>query len=252
MTDELLKILRDEKEVRYKGSLYSYTQIELAYNSNRIEGSRLTEEQTRYLYETQTISTPPGETASMNDIIETANHFRCFDFMLDTAEEVISEALIKKYHYYLKRGTVDEQKGYLVPGEYKTHPNTVGNIETTAPSEVSEKLSRLLVSYNNAEDVSVNDVIDFHFEFERIHPFQDGNGRVGRMIMFKECLAKGVMPFIIEDKYKEFYYRGLDRYKTESGYLVDTCLAAQDKYTKKVLYYYPDYNTGRTMEIKMG
>jgi Fic family protein len=172
--------------------------------------------------------------------------------MLDTAEEEISEDLIKKYHYYLKRGTVDEQKGFLIPGEYKTHPNTVGNIETTAPSEVSEELSRLLTSYNGTEDVSASEIIDFHFKFERIHPFQDGNGRVGRMIMLKECLAKGVMPFIIEDKYKEFYYRGLDQYKIESGYLVGTCLAAQDKYGKKVLYYYPDYYIDRTMEIKMG
>ena len=237
----LLDILRDEKEIRNKGSLYSYTQIVLAYNSNRIEGSRLTEDQTRYLYETSTISTLPGDTADANDIIETINHFRCFDFMLDTADEELSEELIKKYHYYLKRNSVDELKGYLTPGEYKTRPNTVGNIETADPAEVSEKLDRLAKTYSGIDNVTINDVIDFHFGFELIHPFQDGNGRAGRMIMFKECLAHDIMPFIIEDKYKEFYYRGLDQYKIEKGYLIDTCLSAQDKYTEKVSYYYPEF-----------
>ena len=239
MTDRLLKTLLEEKDVRHKGSLYSFTQIEMAYNSNRIEGSRLTEAQTRYLYETNTITTPPGETASVNDIMETVNHFRCFDFMLDTADDTLCEELIKKYHYYLKRNSVDELKGLLVPGEYKTKPNMVGNIETADPSEVEEKISLLLDIYQAIQEITLKDIIEFHFEFERIHPFQDGNGRAGRIIMFKECLAHGIMPFIIEDKYKEFYYRGLDQYKAEPGYLTDTCLSAQDKYKKKVLYYYP-------------
>ena len=238
MKTRLLRRLQEEKSMRLKGGLYHQTQIKLAYNSNRIEGSKLSEEQTRYIFETNTLSTDPNETANVDDIIETVNHFSCFDYMLDAAEEKLSEELIKEYHRILKSNTSDSRKEWFMTGDYKTLPNTVGDYETTPPAEVRAAIACLLDSYNKSNTVEFESLVDFHYRFERIHPFQDGNGRVGRIILFKECLKNDIVPFIIEDEYKLFYYRGLREFEKVPGYLVDTCLSAQDKYREMAGYFF--------------
>lgn len=240
MKKRLLELLQEEKEMRLKGGLYHQTQIKLAYNSNRIEGSRLTEDQTRYIYETNTINTPPEETADVDDIIETVNHFSCFDHMLAHADEKLTEDLIKEFHRLLKRNTSDERKEWFRVGDYKARANVVGGMRTTSPSKVGIEMGNLLGGYHAKESITFEDVIDFHYHFESIHPFQDGNGRVGRIILFKECLRNDIMPFIIDEEHKLFYYRGLKEYKSEKGYLTDTCLSAQDRYAAMVAYFFPE------------
>jgi Fic family protein len=237
MKESLLHRLQEEKAMRLKGSLYHTTQIKLAYNSNRIEGSALSEDQTRYIFETNTLSVASDETANVDDIIETVNHFFCFDFMLDTAEKKLSEEIIKEFHRLLKNNTSDFRKEWFKVGDYKTRPNVVSDMETTAPAEVSNAIASLINSYHKTT-IDFAALVDFHYRFEKIHPFQDGNGRVGRMILFKECLKHDIVPFIIEDEYKMFYYRGLKEFEKTHGYLMDTCLSAQDKYREVVGYFF--------------
>jgi Fic family protein len=237
MKISLLRHLWEEKSMRLKGGLYHQTQIKLAYNSNRIEGSKLSEEQTRYIYETNTLSIDPNETANVDDIIETVNHFFCFDYMLDIAEKKLSEEIIKEFHRILKTNTSDARKEWFKVGDYKTRPNFVGDNETTAPAKVSDEIAALLDSYHKTADIDFAAIVDFHYHFEKIHPFQDGNGRVGRIIFFKECLKNDVVPFIIEDEYKLFYYRGLQEFQKTPGYLMDTCFSAQDKYQQLLGYF---------------
>lgn len=229
--------LREEKEMKLKGGLYHQTQVRLAYNSNHMEGSRLTEEQTRSIYETQTIGVTEGN-EKIDDIIETVNHFRCFDYIISIADKELSEEMIKHIHFLLKTGTTDSQKEWFAVGDYKKRPNMVGGlIETTHPSKVSLEIKQLLKKYRELGNVTFEDILDFHYLFEKIHPFQDGNGRVGRLIMFKECLKYNIVPFIIEDVYKDYYRRGLNEYNQERGYLLETCRASQDTY-KKLLEYF--------------
>lgn len=240
MKQRLLERLLEEKEMRLKGGLYHQTQIKLAYNSNRIEGSRLSEDQTRYIYETNTVSMEAEETADVDDIIETVNHFSCFDYMLLHADAELTEDMIKEFHRLLKRNTSDERKEWFRVGDYKSRPNVVGDSKTTAPSKVGAEVQKLLADYHKKEEVNLEDIVEFHYRFERIHPFQDGNGRVGRIILFKECLKHDIFPFIIDHEHKLFYYRGLKEYTVEKGYLMDTCMSSQDEYEKTVSYFYPD------------
>ena len=231
----LLLALKEQKDAGLKGGIYHRTQIDLTYNSNHIEGSRLTHEQTRFIFETNTVGLE-GEVVRVDDIIETTNHFRCIDLVIDRAQERLSEGLIKELHALLKRGTSDSGKSWFAVGEYKRLPNEVGGNDTVAPEDVPLAMRALLKEYNGIKRKSFEDIIDFHQRFEAIHPFQDGNGRVGRLVMFKECLANGFVPFIITDELKFFYYRGLQQWNSVRGYLLDTCLAAQDNY--KVLLDY--------------
>jgi len=237
MGKRLLDYLSEEKNMKLKGGLYHHSQIEFAYNTNHIEGSRLTEDQTRYIYETNTINSGEKETVNIDDIIETKNHFRCFDYMLETADKELTSDIIKEYHKILKQGTSDSEKEWFKVGEYKNRPNFVGGTETTEPEKVNTEIENLLQSYLKKEKIDIFDIIEFHYNFEKIHPFQDGNGRVGRLIMFKECLKNNIIPFIIKDKNKQFYYRGLKEYSKIDGYLKDTCLHEQDDY-KKLLEYF--------------
>ena len=232
----LLVVLRQEKEAKLKGGIYHKTQIDLTYNSNHIEGSRLTHDQTRYIFETNTIGIE-GESVRVDDIIETTNHFRCIDLIIDRAEERLTENLIKELHLILKSGTSDSRKDWFTVGDYKRLPNEVGGNETTAPEDVHREIKTLLKEYNSKKKKSFEDIIDLHQRFESIHPFQDGNGRVGRLVMFKECLANGYVPFIITEELKMFYYRGLREWPRIKEYLRDTCLTAQDNY-KAVLDYF--------------
>lgn len=231
----LLNRLKEEKDMKLKGGIYHKTQIALTYNSNHIEGSTLTEDQTRMIFETNTL----GETNGVNvdDIVETNNHFKSVDIVIDNAKKPLTEKFIKELHYTLKSGTSDSRKDWFNVGEYKSRPNEVGGNETCPPEKVAEEIKKLLTTYNSIENKTVETIIEFHKHFESIHPFQDGNGRVGRLIMFKECLANNIVPFIIEDEFKLYYYRGLKEWNTERGYLVDTCLAAQDKYKKWLVYF---------------
>ena len=239
MSINLLEILSEEMAMGLKGGLYHQTQIKLAYNSNRIEGSSLSEEQTRYIFETNTISIAGNEVAKVDDIIETVNHFACFDLMLTHAKEKLSEDMIKKYHSVLKTGTSDARKDWFRVGDYKARPNMIGDIKTTAPAKVPGEMQKLIASYGKAEHISLEDIVEFHYHFECIHPFQDGNGRVGRLIMFEECLANGIMPFIINNEHKLFYYRGLKEFPDERGYLMDTCRSAQGEYKALADYFFP-------------
>lgn len=232
----LLIALRQEMEAKLKGGIYHKTQIDLTYNSNHIEGSRLTHDQTRYIFETNTIGIE-GESVRVDDIIETTNHFRCIDLIIDRAEERLTESLIKELHLILKSGTSDSRKEWFTVGDYKRLPNEVGGNETTAPEDVHREIKTLLKEYNSKKKKSFEDILDLHQRFEAIHPFQDGNGRVGRLVMFKECLANGYVPFIITDELKMFYYRGLREWPRIKEYLRDTCLTAQDNY-KAVLDYF--------------
>ena len=232
----LLSILRREKEARVSGGIYHKVQIELTYNSNRIEGSKLTQDQTRYIFETNTIGTDKGS-VNVDDIVETANHFRCIDEIIDQANAKPSETLIKRLHLLLKNGTSDSRKGWFVVGGYKRLPNEVGGKDTAAPEEVSAQMRQLLKSYNAQDAHTLESILEFHYRFERIHPFQDGNGRVGRLILFKECLRNGITPFIIDDEHKLFYYRGLQQWQEERGFLLETCIAAQDTFKQYLDYF---------------
>ena len=233
----LLDVLREQKAKKMKGGIYHKTQIDLTYNSNHIEGSRLTHEQTRYIFETNTIGTTADETVNVDDIVETVNHFRCIDLIIDKAEEPISEELIKTLHGILKTGTSDSRKDWFAIGDYKRLPNEVGGEKTCEPELVHDCMLRLLKWYNAKQQRSLVDILDLHVRFEKIHPFQDGNGRVGRLIMFKECLRNGVVPFIITDELKMFYYRGLREWGHVDGYLTDTCMTAQDQYKAALDYF---------------
>ena len=232
----LLDILLDEKANKYSGGIYHKTQIDLTYNSNHMEGSRLTHDQTRYIFETNTIGIEK-EVLNVDDVIETANHFRCIDMIIDYAKATLTENFIKKLHLILKNGTSDSRKDWFAVGDYKKLPNEVGGMETALPEEVADRMKKLLSEYNNQEEKALEDILNFHVKFECIHPFQDGNGRVGRLIMFKECLKYNIVPFIIEDNLKMFYYRGLKEWNNEKGYLTDTCLTAQDQYKAYLDYF---------------
>jgi Fic family protein len=233
----LLQHLREEKEMRLKGGLYHLTQVKLCYNSNRIEGSRLSEEQTRHIFETNTLCVEPGESANVDDIVETNNHFACFDFMLEVADAALSPKIIKEFHRILKSNTSDAKKEWFRVGDYKSRPNMVGDTGTTPPERVQKAIADLLAAYRRKAPAKLEDIVAFHYQFEKIHPFQDGNGRVGRMIMFKECLKNGVVPFIVDEGHKAFYYRGLEKFSTVQGYLLDTCRSAQDAYAERVRYF---------------
>lgn len=236
----LLDILQEEKRSRYSGGIYHKTQIDLTYNSNHIEGSRLTHDQTRYIFETNTIGVQ-DEALNVDDVIETINHFRCIDLMIDCANEVLSEKFIKELHFTLKSGTSDSRKEWFAVGNYKKMPNEVGGMETALPEEVADKMKNLLIEYRNKKEKTFDDILDFHVKFERIHPFQDGNGRVGRLIMFKECLKYNIVPFIIDESLKMYYYRGLMEWNKERGYLRDTCLTGQNQYKRYLDYFKISY-----------
>lgn len=232
----LLGFLRTEKAGKVSGGIYHKVQIELTYNSNHIEGSRLTHDQTRYIYETNTIGVENG-IVNVDDIVETANHFRCIDMVIEQANQPLSEAFIKQLHLALKNGTSDSRKDWFAVGDYKKLPNEVGGRETVPPKEVAVRIRELLRSYNAVKAKTLEEILQFHYEFESVHPFQDGNGRVGRLIVFKECLRNNIVPFIIDEDLKMFYYRGLHEWKTERGYLLDTCLAAQDEFKAYLDYF---------------
>lgn len=232
----LLNHLKEQKEMKLKGGIYHRTQIDLTYNSNKIEGSRLTHDQTRYIFETNTIGASE-KSVNVDDIIETTNHFRCIDLIIDKAKNKLTESFIKELHFLLKSGTSDSSKDWFNVGEYKKLPNEVGGNETCPPKEVTTKMKALFSDYHNIEKKSFEDIINFHYQFEIIHPFQDGNGRVGRLIMFKECLSNNIVPFIIDEDLKLFYYRGLQEWNHIREYLLDTCLTAQDNY-KAILQYF--------------
>ena len=232
---DLLTVLREEKAARLKGGLYHKIQIDLTYNSNHMEGSRLTHDQTRLILETNTIGAE--EPVRVDDVVETANHFRCIDLMIDAATHAPSESLIKQLHAVLKNGTSDSRKDWFAVGDYKRFPNEVGGRTTTAPEEVPAAMKRLLGDYNAKKEKTFDDLLDFHYRFECIHPFQYGNGRVGRLLLFKECLRNGIVPFILTEDLKLYYYRGIQNWETEPGYLRDTCGLAQDRF-RQVLEYF--------------
>jgi len=236
MPTTLLEKLRAEKASRLSGGIYHKVQIELTYNSNRIEGSKLTQDQTRYIFETNTIGIDSGS-VNVDDIVETANHFRCIDLIIDQANAPLSERLIKQLHQILKSGTSDARKDWFVVGGYKKLPNEVGGKETVSPEIVASQMQKLIKAYNDESMHKLDDILEFHYRFEMIHPFQDGNGRVGRLILFKECLRNDIVPFIISDEFKMFYYRGLQRWPEERGFLRETCIAAQDQFRKYMDYF---------------
>ena len=236
----LLAILQEEKASKYSGGIYHKTQIDLTYNSNHMEGSRLTHDQTRFIFETNTIGIE-NEVLNVDDIIETTNHFRCIDMIIEHVKTELNEKFIKELHFILKSGTSDSKKDWFAVGDYKKFPNEVGNMKTPLPEDVDNLMKDLLKEYNSKKEKTFEDILDFHVQFERIHPFQDGNGRIGRLIMFKECLKYNIVPFIIEDNLKMFYYRGLKEWNNERGYLVDTCLAAQDRYKACLDYFRINY-----------
>lgn len=236
----LLDILKREKESSVSGGIYHKVQIELTYNSNHMEGSKLTHDQTRYIFETNTIGIADSN-IKVDDLVETSNHFRCIDLIIDSASNALSENFIKELHRILKNGTSDSRKSWFAVGEYKKLPNEVGGRDTTLPEDVSFEMKSLIANYNAKKEKTFEDILDFHHRFECIHPFQDGNGRVGRLILFKECLRNKIVPFIIDEELKLFYYRGLSEWTRERGYLLDTCLAAQDKFKKYLDYFKIEY-----------
>ena len=235
-TPSLLQILREQKAARMTGGIYHKIQIDLTYNSNHMEGSRLTYDQTRYIFETNTIGFE-NEAVNVDDVIETSNHFRCIDMVIDQASSALTEKFIKELHFVLKTGTSDSRKDWFAVGEYKKLHNEVGGNDTTLPENVAGEMHNLLADYNGLPSKTFEDVVTFHVTFERIHPFQDGNGRVGRLILFKECLKHNIVPFIIEDNLKLFYYRGLKEWDYEKGFLMDTCLTAQDRFKAYLDYF---------------
>lgn len=228
--NKILQMLRDEKEIHLPGGLYHELQIRMTYNSNHIEGSKLSEDQTRLIFETNTINM--GDGIPVDDILETIHHFRAIDYCIDVAEEKLTEEIIKKLHYIIKHDTKDSTLAWFAVGDYKKRANMVGGRQTSKPSEVSKHMKTLLENYNSKENIKIEDIIELHAEFEYIHPFQDGNGRVGRLIALKECLRNNIIPFIIEDSKKGFYYRGLSEWKNEKGWLIDTCLDGQDAFVR--------------------
>ena len=234
--ETLLDILQREKEASLSGGIYHKVQIELTYNSNHIEGSRLTHDQTRYIFETNTIGATK-DNVNVDDIVETSNHFRCIDLVIENATSSLSEGFIKELHRILKNGTSDSRQPWFAVGDYKKLPNEVGGRDTTLPENVAAEMRALIFAYNADKEKTFEEILDFHYRFERIHPFQDGNGRVGRLILFKECLRNNIVPFIIDEELKMFYYRGLSEWTRERGYLTDTCLAAQDKFKKYLDYF---------------
>jgi Fic family protein len=251
--NKLITYLKDEQQAKRKGGLYHKTQVNLAYNSNRIEGSRLTEEQTRYIFETRTIGFKDEEAVPVDDIIETSNHFVAFDYLLDTVDEPFSNEIIKEFHRILKTGTSDAQKSWFAVGDWKRLANEVGDMRTILPQNVETEMNKLNDWYNSAirhcgldsqsseyANKIFENIVDYHYRFEQIHPFQDGNGRVGRLIMFRECLRNGVIPFIIDNDHKQYYIRGLREFGSVRGYLLDTCLSAQDTYTAWINYFYDE------------
>lgn len=243
--NKIKQALIEQKNMNLSGNLYHKTQIEFAYNTNHMEGSTITPDETASIYDTGTILTSSDKVIVLKDATETKNHFTLFKYMLDTIEEPLTEDMIKKFHFILKDGTLtDSEKEWFNIGEYKKKKNFVGDITTTLPKDVAKDMKKLLDSYNKLTKKKLEDIIDFHVKFERIHPFQDGNGRVGRMIMFRECLYNDIMPFYIEDRNKEFYIRGIKKYQLENekGYLIDTCLNSQDNYTKMVEFFLEDNN----------
>ncbi|MDQ8767339.1 Fic family protein [Streptococcus ruminantium] len=235
------QLLLEEKEMGIKGGLYHKVQIELAFNSNHIEGSQLSHDQTRYIFETNTIGFEDSSSIKVDDIIETSNHFTAVDFLLDSFQVELTTDWIKHIHAILKRGTSDSRKSWFRVGNYKILPNEVGGRETTLPENVDAEMEKLIENYVKLSQVRFEDVLNFHVQFERIHPFQDGNGRVGRLIMFKECLKHQHVPFIIDDDMKYFYYRGLSGWGEQNGFLLDTCLAAQDKFKAYLEYFRIEY-----------
>lgn len=234
--NELLNVLKEQKDMKLKGGIYHKTQIELTYNSNHIEGSKLTEDQTRFIFETNTIGVDNG-TINIDDVIETSNHFKCIDYIIDNAKKTLTESMIKELHFILKTGTSDSRKDWFNVGAYKKLPSEVGGEETCKPEKVAFEMKKLLEAYNSKQTKILEDIIEFHQHFEKIHPFQNGNGRVGRLIMFKECLANNIVPFIIEDDLKLYYYRGLKEWNDERSCLTDTCLYAKNKYKKWLEYF---------------
>lgn len=238
--NDLLDILRNEKARKYSGGIYHKTQIDLTYNSNHMEGSRLTHDQTRYIFETNTVGVEK-EVLNVDDVIETANHFRCIDMIIDHAQAPLTERFIKDLHRMLKNGTSDSRMEWFNVGEYKKVPNEVGGMDTALPEEVADRMKELISEYNGKTMKSLEEILDFHVRFERIHPFQDGNGRVGRLIMFKKCLKYNIVPFIIEEDLKLYYYRGLKEWDNLQGYLTDTCLSAQDRYKANLDYFRIEY-----------
>jgi Fic family protein len=241
MPKTLLDVLRAEKAAKLHGGIYHRVQIDLTYNSNHIEGSRLTYDQTRFIFETNTIGMSDGA-VKVDDVVETANHFKCIDMVIDSAAHVLSEAFIKQLHATLKSGTSNSRQDWFAVGDYKKLPNEVGGMDTAQPEEVASQMKKLLSEYNANKEKSFDDLLDFHYRFERIHPFQDGNGRVGRLVLFKECLRNNIVPFIIDEDTKLYYYRGLKEWERERGYLRDTCLAAQDKFKKYLDYFRIPYD----------
>ena len=236
----LLEVLQAEKASRLSGGIYHKVQIDFTYNSNHMEGSRLTHDQTRYIFETNTIGVHET-TLNVDDIVETANHFRCIDLIIDRAGSIINEALIKQLHAMLKNGTSDSRKDWFVVGDYKKLPNEVGGKVTALPKEVPAKMKELVAAYNAKKERTFDELLDFHYRFECLHPFQDGNGRIGRLLLFKECLRYNIVPFIIDEELKMFYYRGLKEWQNERGFLRDTCLAAQDKFKTYLDYFQISY-----------
>ena len=234
--ETLLDILKREKSASLSGGIYHKIQIELTYNSNHIEGSRLTHDQTRYIFETNTIGVS-DKNVNVDDIVETSNHFRCIDLIIDNATNMLSESFIKELHRTLKNGTSDSRKDWFAVGDYKKLPNEVGGKDTVLPEDVGAEMKALIANYNANKAKTFEEILDFHHRFECIHPFQDGNGRIGRLILFKECLRNNIVPFIIDDDVKMFYYRGLSEWTRERGYLLDTCLMAQDKFKKYLDYF---------------
>lgn len=232
----LLDIMQTQKTGKHSGGIYYRTQIDLTYNSNHMEGCHLTHDQTRYMFETNTICIEK-EILNVDDIIETANHFRCIDIVIAHAKAVLTEKFIKELHMVLKNGTSDSRKEWFSVGNYKKIPNEVDDMETVLPEVVPDRMKELLAEYNNVEEKTIEDILDFHVKFERIHPFQNGNGRVGRLIILKECLKYNIVPFIIEKELKMFYYRGLKEWDNEKEYLIDTCLTAQDRYKEYLDYF---------------
>ena len=238
--ETLLDILQREKCTSLSGGIYHKIQIELTYNSNHIEGSCLTHDQTRYIFETNTIGVSDNS-INVDDIVETANHFKCIDLIIENATNILTEGFIKEIHHILKNGTSDSRKDWFTVGDYKKLPNEVGGRDTTLPEDVASEMKLLLASYNAKKEKTFEEILDFHYRFEKIHPFQDGNGRVGRLILFKECLRNNIVPFIIDEELKMFYYRGLSEWTRERGFLTDTCLMAQDKFKRYLDYFKIQY-----------
>lgn len=234
--EKLLEVLREQKSSNQHGGIYHKLQIELTYNSNHIEGSKLTHDQTRYIFETNTLGFE-NEVVNVDDVVETVNHFRCIDYVIENAEKPLTESFIKELHKMLKTGTADSRKEWFAVGKYKKFANEVGGERTAAPDEVPARMKKLVSQYNDLKEITLEDIIDFHYQFESIHPFQDGNGRVGRLIMLKECLHHSIVPFIISDDLKMFYYRGLKNWEQERGWLTDTVLTAQDRFKAYLDYF---------------